>query len=241
MIKPLFTDLKTKTCALLVAIVFSGLCLEVSAFGQEAIKLDAPANWRSESVKLPPPFAPEVKLKGKARVYFSPGWPKKDSDQFFTYTFLFKTKAEPKYDKKLIEKELLAYFGGLASRVSRGAVKPSSLKMQVKEVKPASGEPKVSAIDNRFEAQLKWTEPFFTKSEQTLNMEIVSKFNEEEKANYLMVCVSPQDPKSKAEASSKVWKDLRKIQEGFVKPKKMETPKAMEEKKAEEPVAESAS
>ena len=241
MIKPLFTDLKTKTCALLVAIVFSGLCLEVSASGQEAIKLDAPANWRSESVKLPPPFAPEVKLKGKARVYFSPGWPKKDSDQFLTYAFLFKTKAEPKYDKKLIEKELLAYFGGLAMRVSRGAVKPSSLKMQVKEVKPASGEPKVSAIDNRFEAQLKWTEPFFTKSEQTLNMEIVSKFNEKEKANYLMVCVSPQDPKSKAEASSKVWKDLRKIQEGFVKPKKMETPKAMEEKKAEEPVAEPAS
>ena len=241
MIKSLFTESKMKTSALLVAIVFSGLCWEVSAFGQKAIKLDAPANWRSESVNLPPPFAPEVKLKGKARVYFSPGWGKKDSDQFFTYTFLFKTKAEPKYDKKLIEKELLAYFGGLASRVSRGAVKPSSFKMQVKEVKRVAGEPKGPANDNRFEAQLKWTEPFFTKSEQTLNMEIVSKFNEKEKANYLMVCVSPQDPKSKAEASSKVWKDLRKIQEGFVKPKKMEAPKAMEEKKAEEPVAEPAS
>ena len=68
-------------------------------------------------------------------------------------------------------------------------------------------------------------------------MEIVSKFNEEEKANYLMVCVSPQDPKSKEAASSKVWKELRKIQEGFVTPKMMETPKAMEEKKAEEPVS----
>ena len=243
MIESLFakTKSKMKICALLLTIAFSSLCWEASVIGQEAIKLDVPANWRSEAVNLPPPFAPEVKLKGKARVYFSPGWPKKNSDQFFTYAFLFKTKAEPKYDKKLIEKELLAYFGGLASRVSRGAVKASSLKMQVKEVKPASGEPKVPADDNRFEAQLKWTEPFFTKSEQTLNMEIVSKFNEEEKANYLMVCVSPQDPKSKAEASSKVWKELRKIQEGFAKPKKMETPKAMEEEKSEEPVAEPAS
>ena len=113
--------------------------------------------------------------------------------------------------------------------------------MQVKEVKRDAGEPKGPANDNRFEAQLKWTEPFFTKSEQTLNLEIISKFNEKDKANYLMVCVSPQDPKSKAEASSKVWKELRKIQEGFVKPKKMETPKAMEEKKSEEPVAETAS
>ena len=113
--------------------------------------------------------------------------------------------------------------------------------MYKRQVKRGPGEAKGPANDNRFEAQLKWTEPFFTKSEQTLNMEIVSKFNEKEKANYLMVCVSPQDPKSKAEASSKVWKDLRKIQKGFVKPKKMETPKAMEEKKAEEPVAEPAS
>ena len=243
MIKSLFTESKTKmkTCALLVAIVFSGLCWEVSAFGQKAIKLDAPANWRSESVNLPPPFAPEVKLKGKARVYFSPGWGKKDSDQFFTYTFLFKTKADPKYDKKLIEKELLAYFGGLASRVSRGAVKPSNFKMEVKEVKRAAGEKELPVNENRFEAQLKWTEPFFTKSEQTLNMEIISKFNEKDKANYLMVCVSPQDPKSKAEASSKVWKELRKIQKGFTNPKKMKTPKAMEEKKVEEPVAKPAS
>ena len=237
MIESLFTELKLKTCVLLMAIVFSSLCWDVSVFGQEAIKLDAPANWRSEAVNLPPPFAPEVKLKGKARVYFSPGWPKKDSDQFFTYAFLFKTKAEPKFDKKLIEKELLAYFGGLASRVSRGAVKASSLKMQVKEVKRVSGESEVPANDSRFEAQLKWTEPFFTRSAQTLNMEIIARFSEKEKANYLMVCVSPQDPKSKAEASSKVWKELRKIQEGFVKPKMMETPKEMEEKKVAEPAS----
>ena len=75
MIESLFTELKLKTCVLLMAIVFSCLCWDVSVFGQEAIKLDAPANWRSEAVNLPPPFAPEVKLKGKARVYFSPGWP----------------------------------------------------------------------------------------------------------------------------------------------------------------------
>ena len=68
-------------------------------------------------------------------------------------------------------------------------------------------------------------------------MEIIARFSEKEKANYLMVCVSPQDPKSKAEASSKVWKELRKIQEGFVKPKMMETPKEMEEKKVAEPAS----
>ena len=210
-----------KTFTLLLTIVFSSLCLEANANGQEALKLDAPTTWRTESVKLPPPFAPKVGLKGKAKVYFSPGWPKKNSAQFFTYAFLFKTKAEPKYDKQLIEKELLAYFGGLASRVSRGKVDPATFEMQVDVV---SEEKQVTAANSqRFQAQLKWTEPFFTKSEQTLNMEIVSRFSEAENANFLMVCVSPQDPKSEVAASSKVWQELRKIQEGFRKPKESET------------------
>ena len=94
----------------------------VSGVEGQVPKLNVPANWRSEKVALPPPFAPKVKLKGKAQVYFSPGWSKKDSDEFFTYTFLFQTEAEPKFDKKVIKKELLAYFGGLASAVSRGKV-----------------------------------------------------------------------------------------------------------------------
>lgn len=213
-----------KSVTFLLAIVLSCLTL-VSGVEGQSLKLEAPDKWRSESVKLPPPFAPKVELKGEAQVYFSPGWGKKDSDQFFTYTFLFQTEPEPKFDKKVIEKELLAYFGGLASAVSRGKVDPAKFKLSVTEAKQGedkevSGDKQDSKKNKRFNAALKWTEPFFTKSEQTLNMEIVTRFDEEEKKNYLMVCASPQDPKSKAEASSKVWQQLRKIQAGFSKSRK---------------------
>ena len=221
----------SKTGALLSVVVFLSLCLEASVNGQEALKLDAPSNWKTELVKLPPRFAPKLGLKGNAIVYFSPGWSRRKSDQFFTYTFLFKTEAEPKFDEQLIKKELLTYFGGLAARVSRGKVDPATFEMEVNKVEPVSGEKQASANDSRFAAQLKWTDPFFTKSAQTLNMELVSRFSETEKANYLLVCVSPQDPKDKAEGSSKVWQELREIQESFINPKKIEAKEMMGEEK----------
>lgn len=198
---------------LLVAFVFSCLSL-VSGVDGQTLKLDAPEKWRSESVKLPPPFAPKVSLKGEAKVYFSPGWGKKDSDEFFTYIFLFQTEAEPKFDEKVIEKELLAYFGGLAAAVSRGKVDPKTFKMTVKEMKQDS-EKKGEADSKRYSAQMKWTEPFFTKAEQTLHLEVVAQFNTEDKKNYLVVGASPQDPRSRSLASSKVWQQLRKVQTDF--------------------------
>jgi len=217
---------KMKHSTLLLAMVITCLSLATAiAQTDQALKLDVPVKWRAETVKLPPPFAPKVSLKGKAKVYFSPGWGEQDSDQFFTYAFLFQTEAEPKFDKELIKKELLAYFGGLAAEVSGDKVDAATLKMTVKEIKVASeGSPgsttKPAVADGkRFTAELKWTEPFFTESQQTLKMELVSKFNEAEDKNYLMVCVSPQDPKSKAEPNVKVWQELRKIQASFCNPK----------------------
>ena len=201
-------------------LLFAVLCLLSLASGVDGQvpKLDVPANWRSEKVALPPPFAPKVKLKGQAQVYFSPGWGKKGSDEFFTYTFLFQTEPEPKLDKKVIERELLAYFGGLASAVSRGKVDPATFKLNVKEVKKevkekAEGKEEAETEfpnSKSYKAELKWTEPFFTKSEQTLHLEIMTRFDAVKEKNYLVVGVSPQDPKSDAKASSKVWQQLRK-------------------------------
>ena len=234
-----------KNCTRSLLLVLFFLSFVASVDGQEP-KLNAPANWRTEKVTLPPPFAPKVKLKGKAQVYFSPGWSKTKSDQFFTYTFLFETKAEPKFDKKVIETELLAYFGGLASAVSRGKIDPATFKMNVKAVKNATKpeaeneaeaepDPKSnskSTSSKNFQAELKWTEPFFTKSEQTLHMEIVARFDAAKNKNYLIVGVSPQDPKSRTKASSKVWQQLRKIRG---EESDADKPAATPEKKSDEP------
>ena len=236
-----------KNCTRSLLLVLFLLSFVASVDGQEP-KLNAPANWRTEKVTLPPPFAPKVKLKGKAQVYFSPGWSKTKSDQFFTYTFLFETEAEPKFDKKVIETELLAYFGGLASAVSRGKIDPATFKLNVKPVKqatnPGAGNKSEAEAESKsnskskstnsksFKAELKWTEPFFTKSEQTLHLEIVARFDAEKNKNYLIVGVSPQDPKSRTKASSKVWQQLRKIRG---EESDADKPAATPEKKSDEP------
>ena len=226
-----------KNCPLLLLFFVSLLFLASGVEGQVP-KLDVPANWRSETVKLPPPFAPKVELKGKAQVYFSPGWGKEDSDEFFTYTFMFQTEADPKFDRKLIKKELLAYFGGLASAVSRGKVDPTAFKLDVAEVKEEEAkkdaEAKAETSDiKKFKAKLEWTEPFFTKSEQTLHLEIGARYDAAAKKNYLVVSVSPQDPASDAKASSKVWQQLRDIHGEY---QNAESSAEIRNKKASEPV-----
>ncbi len=171
----------------------------------QEMKIDAPEGWRSEGVELPPPFAPELKLKGQAQLQFSPGMFDKDSDLFFTYVFAFRTEAEPKLEQEIIESSLLAYYQGLAKRVSRNReldVDTFELKLEKSEEQPDDATSYTGTLD--------WTEPFATNASQTLKLDVESRFDEESKQNYLFVCASPSE-------DEEVWKQLLEIRSGFNK------------------------
>ena len=54
------------------------------------------------------------------------------------YVIVFKTASEPKLDEKVIQKDLLAYYGGLAKAVSRGVVDPEKFELTIVDVKQDS-------------------------------------------------------------------------------------------------------
>src|SRR5436190_9824791 len=104
--------------------LLSGLILTISAAGQSEkqppYQLPTPAGWRKEHFSLPPSFAPDMKWKGSEELRFAPGMFKAKAPDFFCYAFLLWLTNDPQIDAKTLERELLAYYRGLASAVSKG-------------------------------------------------------------------------------------------------------------------------
>ena len=185
------------------------------------IHLDAPKGWRGEAIQLPPGFARDMSWKGVEEVRFAPGMFDAKADDFFSYVFVFYLPEAKKPDEKVLTKELLKYYRGLATAVARnkGGVDADSFKLTVKESKKQAdksadqdSEPAVNTEsklkpDSRFVGTLSWTEPFATMKPQKLHFEIQSGPCPNRKARFLAVAVSPHPP----EKAKKLWTSMRRI------------------------------
>jgi hypothetical protein len=197
------------------------LCSAV-AFGEEPkdAKLVAPEGWGGETIKLPPGFAADMKLKGTETIRFAPGMMKAGSDSFFSYAFVFDVQAEPELTEAVLKEEFLKYYRGLCKAVLNGQLPdldPSKFTLELKPVKAEADKPgnakNGDAKDERapksYMGTLNWIEPFATKKAQKLNLEIRTWVAKDR--NYIFVCVSPQA------REAAIWKQLDKIRDDYLK------------------------
>lgn len=188
------------------------------------IHLKSPEGWRGETISLPPGFARDMSWSGLEEVRFAPGMFDPKADDFFSYVFVFYLPDAKKPDGKVLRKELLKYYRGLAEAVARdkGGVDSDSFQLTVKKVeKKKTGKPSAGPIsgskvpgadsllkpDEHFRGTLKWTEPFATMKPQTLNFEIQSGVCEGQKGRFLAVAVSPKSP----DQAKGLWEVMRRI------------------------------
>jgi len=75
--------------------------------------LDTPAGWDVERFLIPISFAPAIPYKGVEDIRFTPGWPKKTTNEYWSYAFLWYLDGSPSFDAKIIETNLKAYYTGL--------------------------------------------------------------------------------------------------------------------------------
>ena len=168
---------------------------------QKDARLAAPEGWKSEQIELPPPFAPAMKLRGKEDIRFAPGMFQPKSKSFFSYVFVFKLAPQKDLSQEVIERELLVYYRGLATAVSKSRGATVDAKRFSLSFEPQTSD---DAKDRRqFSGDLKWVEPFVTQEPQTLHMEIDAWTDS--KTTYWFVCVSP---KAK---DTDIWKTMREI------------------------------
>src|SRR5262245_34059438 len=159
-------------------LVLAGACLAAEP-EQPPYQVPQPKGWGKESIALPPAFAPKMAWKGEEELRFAPSWMKADSDEFFSYALFFWLPADQKVDRETVEKELLAYYRGLAAAVLKSKkqeVDVSCFALTLKESpaeKRATGET-VAA----YAGELKWTEPFTTGKIQTLRLDVHIWYNE---------------------------------------------------------------
>jgi hypothetical protein len=198
---------------LAVGLVMSGLFFVADE--PASFQLAAPDGWGGETIKLPPRFAPDMKLKGSEHIRFAPGMMKPASDSFFSYAFAFELEPKPELTDAVVKEEFLKYYRGLCQAVLNGKlpdVDPLKFTLELKreksEAKPAA-EKQADDTPTRYAGTLDWVEPFATKKPQTLNLEILTWTKNDR--NYLFACVSPQ-----AKAAV-IWKQLHVIRDDYMK------------------------
>src|SRR5205809_2818683 len=75
--------------------------------------LNIPDGWGVERFAIPIEFAPTIAYKGVEDIRFTPGWGNAESEEYWTYAFLWYLEGNPQMDAKTIEKNLAAYYNGL--------------------------------------------------------------------------------------------------------------------------------
>jgi hypothetical protein len=188
----------------------------VAAEDTKTAQLVAPDKWTKETIRLPPGFARDMTFTGTEQVRFAPGMFKPESESFFSYVFAFELKKGTKVDSRSLNRELLKYYRGLSKAVLQeraSKVDFSAFKLDLTKLKPPAKNPTDPPM---LRGRLEWVEPFATKSQQTLHLELQTWQTDQHEI--VVVCVSPRSPTgTDAEASPEIWKQMRKIRAGFRK------------------------
>jgi len=177
----------------------------------DRIPLEAPATWGGETIRLPPPFAPDMKLRGVEEIRFAPGMFKADSESFFSYVLVFGVPASIELTVDVLRRETLAYYRGLARAVMRGkGADFDRFELDLEELVVGDRVAETPGGVTPYRGSLRWVEPFVTKSSQTLHIEMdVWKARATEHL-YICCCVSPRQP------SLAPWKEMRQVRSRLV-------------------------
>lgn len=172
----------------------------------DGIPLVAPKGWRGETIQVPPAFAKNMKLNGVEKIRFAPGMFKPDAKDFFSYVLVFRLDAEPELTRAVLERELLAYYRGLATAVGRGKIKTDGFSFSIRPVEGASTKTNVA----NYVAVLEWIEPFATSKSQTLNCELRIWKAATNNRNWIFMSVSPHD------SDDPIWNVMHRIRDEFL-------------------------
>lgn len=196
-----------KNLAILILTLFSA-----DSYGQEIKQefdghkweapytLPIPKDWTIERFLIPITFAPQISYKGVEDIRFTPGWGKVQSEEYWSYAFLWYLEGEIKIDPKIIESNLKAYYTGLISINGRNipAEKLIPVTTSFKEAKKDKGDLKT------FTGTIKMVD-YMEQKPITLNCKVHLKRCLGENKTFIFYELSPQP------LSHNIWQSLDKL------------------------------
>ncbi|MEO6547003.1 MAG: hypothetical protein ABIN94_03360 [Ferruginibacter sp.] len=106
--------------------------------------LGSPKGWDVERFAIPIEFAPQIPYTGIEDVRFTPGWGKAETNEYWSYAFLWYLDGTIETHAKTVENNLKAYYTGLVGRNIEPRKIPASklvpVKTKFKEVKTNPGD-----------------------------------------------------------------------------------------------------
>ncbi|MDW3194533.1 MAG: hypothetical protein R8G66_19300 [Cytophagales bacterium] len=146
--------MKTKN---IIALISLSLVFIFNTAAQQK-QVNLPAGWRAEEIKLPLSFAPDIPITGLEEVRFAPGWGDAESEEYFSYAFVWFLDDPNDLTIEDLEYFLIAYFDGIMGMVGGFEEVGTFTSLQ------QNGD--------FYKGELNTLDGFFTKSELILNFTI---------------------------------------------------------------------
>jgi len=182
-------------------LIFLLLCLtSINIYGQDKPAFDGhkweapyhlpvPKDWGIERFQIPINFAPQIPYRGVEDIRFTPGWGKVDSDEYWTYAFLWYLDGSIKTDAQIIADNLKNYYTGLLK------VNTDSARFSSEKLMPATTSFKKIATEKddleTYSGTVQMID-YMSRKEITLNCMVHLKFCVEENKTILFHELSPE-------------------------------------------------
>lgn len=168
--------------------------------------LPTPEGWGIERFLIPIGFAPQITYKGVEDIRFAPGWADAQSNEYWSYAFLWYLDEMPKTNPKIIENNLKAYYSGLVGinleqrKIPTEKIIPT--KVSIKKTKTQTGDLKT------FAGTIEMLD-YMAQKPMRLNCIVHLKVCVGQKNFYIFYELSPKP------LSDNIWQSLHQLWKGF--------------------------
>lgn len=174
-------------------------------FGQEQTSkylsvLEAPDTWRSEFIPFPISFAPSIDFQGVEEVRFAQGWANKDSEEFWTYAFIWTLDKDPQLHEESLQSTIETYFNGLSQVVAKSKDDPTDLSLR-----PTTALFLKTPNNLGYIGKVHIYDAFFTQASLTLNAQVEKSFCQKLNKHLVFFKFSP------LARNHKVWENFKDV------------------------------
>ncbi|MCB0443450.1 MAG: hypothetical protein KDC50_05310 [Flavobacterium sp.] len=169
------------------------ILLSIVVSGQEksnANLLETDSTWNQEVFHFPIGFAPEIAFKGFEDARFPQNWSKKDSNDFWSYVFVWSINNPVEITSSALEDNIEMYFNGLMNYQNSVAL---------------FFEKEPSSKAKRYSGKIKIFDALVTKTNMTLNVTAEHYYCDQSKTTFIIFRFSPQ------EFGLEIWEKLEKV------------------------------
>lgn len=166
--------------------------------------LEAPETWRKEVLEFPLIFARSLPYKGEEHIRFAEGWGDVESQEYFSYAFIWLLEEDPQLNAQIIESDMDEYFTGL---MKMGLL--TKFKLFKKLPKTITSFNKVKNTDNLFLGTIEVYDAFFKNEKIELNVRVSVRYCTSVKKYVVYFRLSPKG------FLFPVWDELDKVDVNF--------------------------